>query len=72
MQFGGVSHMSTPSAAGVWLGTIDADSIKLRLQFHLDPYAGSGSLDSLDQGAEGIACIELIKWGDPPALPHKR
>jgi hypothetical protein len=55
--------MSTPSAAGIWLGTLDAGSIKLRLQFHLDPDAGSGSLGSLDQGAKGIACTELRAIG---------
>ena len=59
----GDAQVTTPSAAGLWLGTLDAGSAKLRLQFHLDPASGACSLDSLDQGARDIACSELKTSG---------
>ena len=47
------------SATGIWLGTLTAGAMKLRVQFHLDISEGVGTFDSLDQGAKGIACSSL-------------
>ncbi|HZS36084.1 MAG TPA: alpha/beta fold hydrolase [Polyangia bacterium] len=43
-------------AAGLWLGTLPAGAIKLRLAFHIDARAGgfTATCDSLDQGARGM------------------
>ena len=43
---------------GTWLGTIQAGAVKLRFGVHLSRDAGGnlkGTLDSLDQGANGLA-----------------
>jgi serine-type D-Ala-D-Ala carboxypeptidase/endopeptidase len=55
----GTAQVSAPSAAGLWLGTLNAGSAKLRIQFHLDPATGACSLDSIDQGAKDIPCSAL-------------
>lgn len=44
--------------AGIWLGVLDVGPVKLRLAFHVDPQPDGSlraTLDSLDQGATGIA-----------------
>jgi len=51
-------------AAGIWQGVLEGP--KLRLQLHV--YAGdagqfSGKLDSLDQGANGLACANITLKG---------
>src|SRR5687767_10499568 len=46
---------------GTWLGTLDAGAVKLRIAFHIRKTADgalSSTLDSLDQGAEGIPAAE--------------
>jgi serine-type D-Ala-D-Ala carboxypeptidase/endopeptidase len=50
---------TTTRLDGVWLGTIEAGGAKLRIQVHVTTDAAgklSCSLDSLDQGATGLAC----------------
>ncbi len=49
----------TPTASGVWLGTLAAGPQTLRIQLHLQPeITGPGAcvLDSIDQRAFGIPC----------------
>jgi pimeloyl-ACP methyl ester carboxylesterase len=54
----GVAAAQSPqkTAAGLWSGTLDAGTVKLRLAFHIDARAGgfTATCDSLDQGAKGI------------------
>lgn len=47
---------------GVWLGTLHAGSKGLRIQLHLDlsKMPAGCSLDSLDQGAMGIPCTNVV------------
>jgi D-alanyl-D-alanine-carboxypeptidase/D-alanyl-D-alanine-endopeptidase len=60
----GEAQVSTPSASGLWLGTLSGGAEKLRLQLHLDVGTGKCSLDSLDQGAMGIACSGVKSGGE--------
>jgi len=57
-----------PSPAdGIWLGTLEAAGSKLRIQVHVkSDRAGKQhcSLDSLDQGAMGLACDNARLAGD--------
>ncbi|MBV8762602.1 MAG: beta-lactamase family protein [Deltaproteobacteria bacterium] len=50
------------SLTGIWLGTLHAGDVDLRVQLHLDlattPAGCSG--DSLDQGVKGIACTDVV------------
>ena len=52
-----------PTAAsqveGIWVGALDTGAMKLRLAFHLKA-DGTGTFDSLDQGAKGLP-IESVK-----------
>jgi CubicO group peptidase (beta-lactamase class C family) len=50
------------SLAGVWLGTLQAGPKGLRLQLHIDPATTPArcALDSLDQGAIGIPCSNVV------------
>jgi CubicO group peptidase (beta-lactamase class C family) len=50
------------SFSGIWLGTLQAGSTALRIQLHLDlaPTPPRCSLDSLDQGAMGIPCDQVV------------
>ncbi len=56
--------------SGIWLGTLGAGSKKLRLQLHLDlaPTPPACSLDSLDQGARGIPCRNVVVSGSSLSL----
>lgn len=51
-----VSAADAPDVAGDWLGALSVNGVNLRLALHLKPSDGkwTGSLDSLDQGANGI------------------
>lgn len=50
------------SLTGVWLGTLQAGRTALRIQLHLDlaPTPATCALDSLDQGAMGIPCTNVV------------
>jgi serine-type D-Ala-D-Ala carboxypeptidase/endopeptidase len=50
---------SAPSASGLWLGTLNVGTEKLRLQLHLDIATGKCTLDSIDQGAMDIPCSKV-------------
>ena len=52
----------TKSLTGIWLGTLQAGPKGLRIQLHLDLAATPAgcSLDSLDQGATGIPCTNVV------------
>lgn len=55
--------VAKPAAlSGIWLGTLEAGAKELRIQLHLDLAATppSCSLDSLDQGAMGIPCTNVV------------
>jgi CubicO group peptidase (beta-lactamase class C family) len=55
--------VATPaSLSGIWLGTLDAGAKGLRIQVHLDLSTSppSCALDSLDQGAMGIPCDNVV------------
>ena len=56
-----VGHMKGQSIAGDWHGTLDVSGMKLRLVFHIEETNGgySGTMDSPDQGANGIP-VEAI------------
>ena len=63
---------------GVWLGTLQAGGKGLRIQLHLDMATTPAmcALDSLDQGAMGIACTNVVASGaavsvDVPAVNGK-
>lgn len=50
------------TAAGIWQGALEAAGVHLRLQLHVAAEADgrlAGSLDSLDQGANGLACANM-------------
>lgn len=51
---------------GVWLGTLQAGGKGLRIQLHLDlsTTPAGCSLDSLDQGAMGIPCTNVVVNGN--------
>jgi hypothetical protein len=55
--------------SGIWLATLHAGK-DLRLQLHLDLAAtpAGGSIDSLDQGAEGIPCRDVVATDTSVAL----
>lgn len=55
--------MDSFPATGIWLGTLAAGSMRLRLQFHLDVSSGTGTFDSVDQGAAGLECRKLEASG---------
>ena len=47
---------------GIWQGVLEAGGAKLRLQLHVlaaDKGQFTGKLDSLDQGASGLACANI-------------
>jgi CubicO group peptidase (beta-lactamase class C family) len=50
------------SVSGIWLGTLEAGAKGLRIQLHLDLASTppSCALDSLDQGAMGIPCDNVV------------
>jgi CubicO group peptidase (beta-lactamase class C family) len=50
------------SLTGVWLGTLATGGKGLRLQLHLNlaPTPATCALDSLDQGAPGIPCTNVV------------
>jgi CubicO group peptidase (beta-lactamase class C family) len=49
-----------PSASGIWLGTLHAGTVALRIQLRLGPSLATCTLDSLDQHAAGIPCTASI------------
>jgi len=53
---------SPVSLTGVWLGTLATGGKGLRLQLHLNlaPTPATCALDSLDQGAAGIPCTNVV------------
>jgi D-alanyl-D-alanine-carboxypeptidase/D-alanyl-D-alanine-endopeptidase len=53
------------SLRGVWLGTLEAGAVRLRIQLRLDLTKSppEGALDSLDQRALGIVCSEILAAG---------
>lgn len=57
-----VSSISAADMTGNWLGTISAGAAELRLAFHIESKNGelTGTMDSLDQGANGIA-LGIVK-----------
>src|SRR5215510_10137091 len=57
-----VPPAATPAIEGVWSGTLDAGTVRLRLVLHVAarPRGGfAASLDSLDQGATGLPVDEV-------------
>jgi hypothetical protein len=59
------------SIAGDWNGVLDAQGQKLRLAVHLKKAADgkwTGTLDSLDQGANGIPISAVEQTGDDVKL----
>ncbi|MEO8705758.1 MAG: serine hydrolase, partial [Kofleriaceae bacterium] len=54
--------VAKPTLSGIWLGTLEAGAKGLRIQIHLDLAATppTCSLDSLDQGALGIVCNNVV------------
>ncbi|MFZ0821687.1 MAG: alpha/beta fold hydrolase [Candidatus Acidiferrales bacterium] len=56
---------ASPGIAGIWLGTIDAGALKLRVQFHITSGSTglSATMDSLDQGEKGIAVTSVTLNG---------
>ena len=50
-----------PNLDGIWLGTINASGVKLRIAFHVKSKDGktSTTMDSLDQGVKGIQVNEF-------------
>lgn len=67
------------SVAGIWLGTLNAGSVTLRIQVHIQTSADGSltcALDSLDQRAFGIPCSNVRVDGnavsfDVPAVSGK-
>ena len=53
-------------AAGLWLGTIHAGSTNLRIALHISRSADGlhGTMDSLDQGADGIPITSVSQEGN--------
>lgn len=75
-----VAQESKPAAAdrpvgwsGDWIGTLDVGATKLRLAFHIvrkgDDY--SATMDSLDQGANGITANETTASGESIQIHFK-
>ncbi len=55
-----------PGPEGIWLGVLDTGAVKLRLAFHVDKQPDGSlraTLDSLDQGATGIAVDRAVLTG---------
>jgi CubicO group peptidase (beta-lactamase class C family) len=65
-----VVQPAPPSLSGIWLGTLDTPRKKLRIQLRLDLAATPPgcSLDSLDQGASGIPCGNVVVAGTSLSL----
>ena len=64
---GSAAPAVSPSADGIWLGTLHAGPTSLRLQLHLKAGpagVGNCTMDSLDQGAPGIPCENLQVIGN--------
>jgi uncharacterized protein len=55
------SAQRTPDLSGTWLGTLEAGPMKLRLALHIERAEGGfkGTMDSLDQGANGIPLADI-------------
>lgn len=61
------SASSGPDVGGAWQGALEVQGMKLRLVLHLTPSAAgslTATLDSPDQGAEGIPMDEVVLEGD--------
>lgn len=59
-----VAAKAPAAGVGIWEGTLDVGVAKLRLVFHFDQDAAgawTGTMDSVDQGANGIP-IDTITW----------
>jgi hypothetical protein len=59
---------------GVWEGAMDANGAQLRLRFHFTKNADgsiTGTVDSLDQGADGIPIASIAHTGDTVKLEVK-
>jgi hypothetical protein len=57
LAFGAFAQPNAAELAGNWQGALDANGTKLRLMFHVTAAADgklAATLDSLDQGANGI------------------
>lgn len=54
-----------PSLEGTWTGTLEVQSFKLRVAFHVSSKQGSlaATMDSIDQGVHGIA-VESVELKD--------
>ena len=65
-----LAPVTRPSATGIWLGTLHAGGKGLRVQLHLDleAHPPSASLDSLDQGAMGLAGANVFVAGNALSL----
>jgi hypothetical protein len=64
----------TGSIAGLWYGAIDVGGMKLRLVLHISPAGNgfSGTMDSVDQGANGIPMDSITQTGDSIHFEIKR
>jgi len=59
---------------GVWEGALDAGGQQLRLRFHFNKNADgsiTGTIDSLDQGADGIPINNIARTGDSVKMDVK-
>jgi len=58
---------------GTWLGTLDTGSMKLRLAFHIKNTADglTATMDSLDQGANGIPASSVTRDGSTLKMEFK-
>jgi CubicO group peptidase (beta-lactamase class C family) len=58
----------TASPNGVWLGSLHAGAVTLRVQVHLQLDPVACTLDSVDQGAFGIPCTNLTQTSSTVAF----
>ncbi|MGE5322206.1 MAG: alpha/beta hydrolase family protein [Actinomycetota bacterium] len=59
---------------GTWLGTLNAGGMKLRVAFHITntPQGLAATLDSLDQGANGIPVSSIVHNGSQLRMEVKK
>ncbi len=63
-----------PDVTGTWLGTLDVGALKLRIAFNIKstPEGLAATMDSLDQGAKGIAVDSVVLKGSTLSMELKR
>lgn len=66
MVIGAITTASVPAVVGDWAGTLDISNGSLRVLVHISQTDGklTGSLDSPDQDATGIA-ISTVTYNEP-------